>query len=216
MKRRVLHLMTALGLLLRAGDLAAQSAVDVRRPEEKDKAQQKVEKAQNKVAQSANVEIKGATAFKDNELRSQLKEQIAAIEEFGLTAARADDAAFFLELFYRKHGYSKVDVRYSLGGNNQLRLDVDEGPLVTLGTVNFVGNENEKVETLFEYAVGPTRERYGKTQRNLPFVSSDLEEGVDLVHRLYIADGFLDAIVQAPHYAFSDDGSRVDATIAIV
>lgn len=193
-----------------------QTAVQVPRPEEKDKAQRAVAKEQNKVAQSANLEINGAKAFSEKELRTQLKEQITAIEEFGLSPARADDAGFFLELFYRKHGYSKVNVRYSLPGGSRLRLDIDEGPLVTLANVTFVGNEHQPAEKLFEYAVGPTRERYSKAQRNLPFVASDLNEGADLVHRLYIAEGFLDSIVPAPRFNFVADGSRVDATIAIV
>ncbi len=202
--------------MLAASLARAQTAVQTPRPEERDREQRVVEKQQNKVAQNANVELNGVSAFSDKELRSQLKEQIAAIEEFGLTAARADDAAFFLELFYRKHGYSKVDVHYSLPGGNRLRLDVSEGPRVTLASVNFVGNSSQPSEKLFEYAVGPTRERYSKAERKLPFVASDLEEGVDLVHRVYVAEGFLDSIVQAPHYRFSADGSQVDATIAIV
>ncbi len=193
-----------------------QTAVQVPRTAEKDRAERKVAKEQNKVAQSADVEINGATAFSETELRSQLKEQIAALSEFGVTAARADDAAFFLELFYRRHGYSKVNVRYSLPGGRRLRLDVNEGPLVTLGTVKFVGNHHQPSEKLFEYVVGPTRERYSRAQRNLPFVSSDIEEGVDLVHRLYVAEGFLDSIVQAPHYETSANGTRVDARIVIV
>jgi len=61
-------------------------------------------------------------------LRSVLKEEIATIHDFGLTAARADDAAFFLELFYRKHGYAKVDVHYSIEGGSRLVLNVTEGP----------------------------------------------------------------------------------------
>ncbi len=36
------------------------------------------------------------------------------------------------------------------------------------------------------------------------------------MHRLYVAEGFLDSIVQAPHYSFAADGTRVDVTIAIV
>src|SRR6478672_8375446 len=105
--------------ILCCGGLAAavaqgQTAGQVPRTAEKDKAAHAVAREQNKIAQSANLEINGARAFSDTELRTQLKEEITAIEEFGLTAARADDAAFFLQLFYRKHGYSKVEVRYSL------------------------------------------------------------------------------------------------------
>src|SRR5947207_671961 len=192
-----------------------QSAVKVPKVEEKDKAERAVKKQQEKKAQRTSViEFRGQAAFKEKELRSILKEQISTIDDYGLTAARGDDAAFFLELFYRKHGYAKVSVRYSIDGD-RLVLDIKEGPLVTLGLVNFVGNQHQPAEVLFDYAVGPTRERYSSMQQKLPFVAADVEEGADLVHRLYIANGYLNAKVDPPIYHYADDGSQVDATIPI-
>src|SRR3954471_17715542 len=193
----------------------AQTAVKVPKPEEKDKAEKAVKKEQEKTAQRTSaIEFRGQRAFNEKLLRSTLKEQITTIDTYGLTAARGDDAAFFLELFYRKQGYAKVSVRYTIEGD-RLRLDINEGPLVTLGLVNFVGNQNQPSEILFDYAVGPTRERYSSMQKNLPFVAADVEEGADLVHRLYISNGYLDAQVEKPLYHYSDDGVRVDATIPI-
>src|SRR6266550_8882874 len=110
-----------------------QSAVKVPKVEEKDKAERAVKKQQEKKAQRTSViEFRGQAAFNEKELRSQLKEQITTIDEYGLTAARGDDAAFFLELFYRKHGYAKVSVRYTIESGDRLLLDINEGPLVTL------------------------------------------------------------------------------------
>ena len=193
----------------------AQTAVQVPKIEEKDKAERAIKKQQEKKAQrTSSIEFSGQTAFKEKELRSILKEQITTIDDYGLTAARGDDAAFFLELFYRKHGYAKVSVRYTIDGD-RLRLDINEGPLVTLGLVNFVGNRHQPAEVLFDYAVGPTRERYSSLQKKLPFVAADVEEGADLVHRLYIANGYLDAKVEPPIYHYAEDGSQVDATIPI-
>jgi outer membrane protein insertion porin family len=193
----------------------AQTAVQAPRLEEKQKVKHAVAKQQEKRAQGANIEFRGAVAFSEKELRSQLKEQLSTVEDLGLTAARGDDVAFFLELFYRKHGYAKVTVRYAIGAGNQLRLDINEGPLTILAAVTFEGNTKLPAEKLFEYAVGPTRERYSKAQKNLPFVASDIEEGADLVHRLYIAVGFVDAIVDPPRYSYLDNGSRVNVTISI-
>jgi len=194
----------------------AQTAVKVPKTAEKDKAQRAVAKQQEKKAQHTSViEFHGMAAFSEKELRSHLKEQITTIDDYGLTAARGDDAAFFLELFYRKHGYAKASVRYTIESGDRLRLDITEGPMVTLGLVNFVGNQSQPADFLFDYAVGPTRERYSKLQKNLPFVSADVEEGADLVHRLYVANGFLDAKVDPPIYHYADDGSRVDTTIPI-
>jgi outer membrane protein insertion porin family len=202
-------------LLGAAGGLFGQSAVSQPRREEKDKAAQKVENAQKKQALHASIiEIRGQTAFKDKELRNALKEQITTIDDFGLSPARADDVAFFLELFYRKHGYAKVDVHYAIEGD-KLRLDVNEGPLFTLGEIKFSGNEHEPVDKLFDYMVGPTRERYSKLQKTLPFVDADLKEGADLVQRFYIADGFLEAAVAAPEPSYRANAPIVDVTIQI-
>jgi outer membrane protein assembly complex protein YaeT len=197
-------------------DVAGQTALSVPRPEEKDKAQRKIERQQEKRAQRTTViEFQGARVFDEKELRSQLKDQIITIDQYGLTPARGDDVAFFLELFYRKHGYAKVDVRYVIEPNDRLRLVISEGPLVTLAQINFVGNAHEPTDKLFEYVVGPTRERYSKLQKKLPFVAADVEEGVDLVHRQYVADGFLDSVIDPPIYQDTATADQVDVTITI-
>src|SRR5438309_4259345 len=205
----------ALMVVTSVSDLRGQSAVDVKRPEERARERKVIERRETQKARSSNLEIRGTTAFKEEELRSVLKEQIATIHDFGLTAARADDTAFFLELFYRKHGYAKVDVHYSIESGSRLVLDVTEGPQAILGTINFVGNNRVPAEKLFEYAVGPTRERYSRLQKDLPFVATDIQEGADLLHRYYVGEGYLDSAVDAPQYHFSGDGTRVDVTIPV-
>src|SRR5207302_1529484 len=213
MKRAALLLVCGAWMLARA--YAQEHTVDAPHPEEKDKAERKVEKQKEKIAKASNVEIVGAKSFKEKELLTQLKDQIASIEELGLTAARADDAAFFLELFYRKQGFAKVDVHYSIEGGSRLVLNVTEGPQAILGTINFVGNNHVSAEKLFEYAVGPTRERYSRLQKDLPFVATDIQEGADLLHRYYVGEGYLEAAVDAPQFHFSADGARVDVTIPV-
>src|ERR1044071_5644106 len=148
-----------------------QGAVELPQQEQRNKERQAEAKQQTKVAQETGIlEIRGNRAFTEKELRNQLKEQITFIEQNGLTSARADDAAFFLELFYRKHGFAKVNVSYTIVGGGRLRLDISEGPQVFLGTVFFVGNQQIGVDRLFDFAVGPTRERVSKAQKLLPFV----------------------------------------------
>src|SRR5438874_4572755 len=212
--RRAIFLLTVI-VIIDAPSVWGQRAVDVKRPEERAREQKVVERQEKKKAKSTDLEIRGATAFKENELRTALKEQIATIHDFGLTAARADDAAFFLELFYRKHGYAKVDVHYRIESGSRLVLEVTEGPQVILSAINFAGNSQVPAEKLFEYAVGPTRERYSRLQKELPFVATDVQEGADLVHRYYIGEGYLDAVVDSPQYHFSTDGKRADATIPV-
>src|SRR5213594_4779411 len=148
MRHRVLF---SLGSVALAFEVAAQSAVDVARPEERQKARRAVVKEQEKRAkQTSIIEFRGQQAFDQKELRSALKEEITTIEDFGLSPARADDLAFFLEVFYRKHGYADVNVHYTIGSENRLRLDISEGPRMTLGTVTFDGNTREPAERLFD------------------------------------------------------------------
>lgn len=203
-------------LVALAGPLVAQTAVDAPRAEEKQKQQQAVEKVQEKHAQSTTtVEFAGEQAFKEKDLRSAVKEQLTTIDQYGLSAARADDLAFFLEVFYRKHGYTKATVHYKIESGNRLKLEIDEGALMDLGTITFEGNAHQPEKKLFDFVVGPTRERYSKLQRTLPFVASDVQEGADLVRRLYMAEGFLDAVVDPPRYTFVNAANRVDVAIPI-
>jgi len=141
MRYRVLF---CLGSVALAAKVAAQSAVDVKRPEERQKARQAVVKEQEKRAQRTSIiEFRSNQAFDEKALRSTLKEQITTIDDFGLSPARADDLAFFLEVFYRKHGYADVNVHYDIESENRLRLDITEGPRFTIGTVIFEGNARE-------------------------------------------------------------------------
>src|SRR5437764_2618184 len=204
-----------LGTVALALEIAAQS-VDVVRPEDQQKARRAVVKKQEKRAkQTSIIEFRGEQAFKENELRVALKEEITTIEDFGLSPARADDLAFFVEVFYRKHGYAKVDVHYVIESGDRLRLDINEGPRFLLGTMTFDGNAREPADKLFEYMVGPTRERYSRLEKRLPFVGSCLEDGTHLVQRFYVAEGFLNAVVDAPRDKFQPESSEVDVAVPI-
>src|SRR5213083_2261034 len=209
-------ILSSLGTVALAFEVAAQNAVDVVRPEDQQKARRAVVKKQEKRAkQTSIIEFRGEQAFKENELRVALKEEITTIEDFGLSPARADDLAFFLEVFYRKHGYAKVDVHYVIESGDRLRLDINEGPRFLVSQVIFDGNAHKPADKLFEYMVGPTRERYSRVEKRLPFVAADLEEGTHLVQRFYVAQGFLNAVVDPPRDKFQAESSDVDVTVPI-
>jgi outer membrane protein insertion porin family len=205
-----------LGSVALAFEVAAQSAVDVVGTEQRQKADRAVEKEKAKRAkQTSLIEFRGEQAFNEKELRIALKEEITTIEDFGLSPARADDLAFFLAVFYRKHGYAKVDVRYVIESPNRVRLDITEGPQFMVRTVIFDGNAHEPAEKLFAYMIGPTRERYSALQKQYPFVADDMEEGARLVQRFYLAEGFLNAVVNPPHFRFQEQNSDVDVIVPI-
>ncbi|MBA3961690.1 MAG: BamA/TamA family outer membrane protein [Chthoniobacterales bacterium] len=204
----------ALFLGLTSIGLLAQNAIKLPEQEQREKEKKTAAKVEEKVAQQANLEIRGNTAFPDKELRSQLKEQLTTIEQYGLTSARADDASFFLELYYKKHGYAKVNVRYTLVSGTLFRLDIAEGPLVHLGKIQFAGNNQIPTDKLFEYAAGPTRTRYSKATAQLPFVPGDVSEGADLVQRFYVSEGFIECKIDPPTFTYVQP-DLVDAHIVI-
>src|SRR5271154_3658543 len=105
----------------------------------------------------ARVQIvfRGATKFKESELREALGDQIEEIKDSGLTPAAADDAAFFLGLFYHNHGYSQANVKSAINGDS-LALDVSEGPLTQVEEVTFTGNKSIPSAKLRDYMIGAT------------------------------------------------------------
>jgi outer membrane protein assembly complex protein YaeT len=195
---------------------SAQTAVDVVRPEQRQKVERAVAKAKEKRAkQTSIIDFRGEQAFNEKELRTALKEEITTIEDYGLSPARADDLAFFLEVFYRKHGYADVNVHYVIESSSRVRLDITEGPRFMLRTVIFDGNAHEPADKLFDYMIGPTRERYSAVQKQFPFVAADMQEGARLVQRFYLADGFLDAVVDPPRFDFQKQTDEVNVTVPI-
>jgi outer membrane protein insertion porin family len=162
------------------------------------------------------VQFVGVSAFTDNDLRDALADPFDTIQNEGLNRATADDAAFFLELYYRKNGYAFANASYDLLGVKQLRLKVDEGPLVGLGDIRFKGNKSYPDPTNFrEYIIGPTRERFSRTHTDLPYVEADTQKGVELVQRFYLAEGFLDVKTEPIVVEFANKRTRANITIVV-
>jgi outer membrane protein insertion porin family len=161
------------------------------------------------------VEFAGTTAFKDWQLREGIARQIQSIEEFGLDEANVYDAEFFLESFYRRHGYSQATVASNILGPWRLRLSVNEGPLTRVGAITYKGNNAYPDATLTNYLLGPIRERYPRIRQDtrLPFIEGDVFFGAELIRRLYAAEGYLHAVINAPEITLNAD--KTSAAIAL-
>jgi outer membrane protein assembly complex protein YaeT len=160
------------------------------------------------------VTFPGAKSFTPAELSEPLAEPLREIAESGLTKPRADDAAYFLALFYRKHGFPDAEVRYEIRGR-RLVLPVREGRRVYLRKVTFAGNRAIDRKTLYEYMIGGTEERLLKEPTAFPFVAGDLQTGVARIRGLYESEGFLDAVVDDATFTFSRDQTRADVLVRI-
>jgi outer membrane protein insertion porin family len=161
------------------------------------------------------LEFSGNTRFGEAELRETLAEQLKAISEQGLTAAQADDTAFFLGVFYRKQGYSRVEVKWAIRGRNRLHLAVAEGPQTQLAEISFEGVTGLPEATLRDYIIGTTRERFPRMKGNLPFVEVDVQTGVERIRGLYRSEGFLHAEVQEPEITLSPDRKSVAVLVRV-
>jgi outer membrane protein insertion porin family len=164
------------------------------------------------------VEFEGASAFKAWQLREGIARQIQSIEEFGLDEANVYDAEFFLESFYRRHGYSQATVTSNVLGPWRLRLIVSEGPLTRVGAITYKGNTAYSDAVLTNYLLGPIRERYPRIRQDtrLPFIEADVFFGAELIRRLYAAEGYLNAVVNAPEITLNADKTSAAISLTIV
>ena len=138
---------------------------------------------------AARVQFVGNTKFSNRELSAALADPLAAIQQRGLSLPLADDTAYYLEVFYRRHGYPAVDVKYKIR-EPYLELHISEGPFYKLGNITFEGNKTFQPAVLNDYMIGTTRARYSQFQKNLPFVESDLVTGTSLLQSFYVSQGF--------------------------
>jgi outer membrane protein insertion porin family len=162
----------------------------------------------------ARVRYVGNTKFSDKDLGIALADQLAAIQQRGLSLPLADDTAYYLGVFYRRHGYPAVDVKYKIQGP-YLELDISEGPYYKLGEIYFEGNKTFQPTALKDYMIGTTRARYSQFQKELPFVEADLVTGTTLVQSFYVSQGFPQ--VQIVKLTTLPDNRRgaVDAVVTI-
>ncbi len=138
---------------------------------------------------ASRVRFVGNTKFSDRDLSAALADSLAAIQQRGLSLPLADDTAYYLGVFYRRHGYAAVDVKYRIQGP-YLELDISEGPYYKLGEIYFEGNKTFQPATLKDYMIGTTRARFSQFQKQLPFVEADLVTGTTLLQSFYISQGF--------------------------
>ena len=163
---------------------------------------------------TGKVQFVGARTFSAAELLVPLAEPMREINEQGLTKPRADDAAYFLALFYRKNGFPNVEVGYEIRGS-RLVLRIAEGHRVYLRRVTFAGNHAINTATLYDYMIGATQERLLMEPAAFPFVQADLGTGVARLRGLYESEGFLDAAITDAAISFSRDGTHTDVLVRI-
>lgn len=163
---------------------------------------------------ASRVYFTGNQSFDSNQLRQAIADQLQSIQAQGLTLPVADDTAYYVDVFYRRHGYPNVNVNYQIKGN-VLELDISEGRYYQLGEIYFEGNTAFTPKELKDYMIGTTRARLSQFKKQLPFVQADLETGSGLLQNYYISQGFPDAQVQSLQFRYDETRDAVDVTVPI-
>ncbi|MEM8954561.1 MAG: BamA/TamA family outer membrane protein [Verrucomicrobiota bacterium] len=143
--------------------------------------------------------------------------QVRNLEESGVTMARADDAAFFLEEGIRGLGYKDAKVEWEITPANDVVLSVQEAKEVYLGELEVSGNEHLSEGAIRELITQATRKRLGYSINapDIPFVDDDVRAGVEAIRHLYILMGYADVVVELTETIHRPEMNRMDLTIRI-
>lgn len=160
--------------------------------------------------------FQGNAAMSEAVLRRDAAAELEAFEKEGHQPADIDDAAFQMQLAYRKAGYAFATVDYQIETKDTattVTFLISEGPRVIIRDIILVGNKAFNDDVLMAYF---EKDRTGFLhQGELIFVRSDVEGAVDEIRARYVTHGYLDAVVEKPDLQFNADRSRVDITIRI-
>ncbi len=145
------------------------------------------------------VEIEGVRSVSAEKAHAWIASQEEYVKSAGISPARADDLAYFLETALRQRGYSKATVDWRLTGSGQERrihLIVDEGSELKLGRLTVDGAKALDDAAIFELLTTPTTKRLKNVEtKNLPYVKTDIEEGRAQVVAFYQLMGYREAKV---------------------
>jgi outer membrane protein assembly complex protein YaeT len=161
------------------------------------------------------VHFAGVTAFTEKQLTTAIADQITEMNQSGVNAAFADDAAFFLSIFYRNHGYSSVTVDSAVLGIHSVQLTVHEGPLTLLSGLDFKGVSGLPLDSLKADILNDTQARLPNKKTPVPFVQSDVDNGVDRIRGLYASSGFLDAVVDPAKVTFNSAKTQASVVVTV-
>jgi outer membrane protein insertion porin family len=158
------------------------------------------------------VRYEGVTQMQES-LEEVVKDQLAQSADTAASGALADDLAFFARRHYQAQGYPDAAVAWRID-SGAVVLIVTEGMPQVVGETTFPGNPDLDEQELRRYLLRPTKERVGKLKDELPFVQAEIADGMDLVHRYILSQGYIDSTVAEPVVEPGADG-KVKLTVTI-
>jgi outer membrane protein assembly complex protein YaeT len=166
--------------------------------------------------QGAVYVFQGTSEKSAAELRQAAAEELDDFEANGRRRSDLDDAAYQMELAYRRDGFAFARVEYGLSEEAERALvvfTVAEGPRVLVGEIRISGNAAVDGEILGAFFRPETPGILPAAER--PFVPSELEAAAEGIRDYYHGRGYLDAAVDGPHYEFAPDRRRVSVTLHV-
>jgi outer membrane protein assembly complex protein YaeT len=158
--------------------------------------------------------FQGNEALSEMTLRKAAVDELTSFDQQGQRRADVDDAAFQMELAYRKAGYAFATVDYlieQVEGKPLVKFIISEGPRVILREIEITGNAEFDAQKLLSFFEGEKEGSLSKGQ--LLFIKSDIQSALSQMRDFYILQGYSDVIVEEPSFSFSDD--QTEATVDI-
>jgi outer membrane protein assembly complex protein YaeT len=158
--------------------------------------------------------FQGNEALSATTLRKAAINELTAFDQLGQRRSDVDDAAFQMELAYRKDGYTFATVDYQIEQIEEalvVTFTIHEGPRVILKKIEITGNAAFNIQKLLPFFEGEKTGLFGRGQ--LLFNKSDIQSALSQIQDFYISQGYRDVMVDEPHFSFSDD--RTEATVTV-
>ncbi|MBP6603180.1 MAG: BamA/TamA family outer membrane protein [Verrucomicrobiales bacterium] len=140
------------------------------------------------------VRIQGLQSVSPDQASSWISSQLKYVESSGVTGAKADDLAYFLENAMREQGFREATVDWKLEGsgeNTKIILTASEGNSLMVGAIDITGNDELEDAAVIELLTALTRKRLEKKpEEAIPYVARDIEQGRAKVASFYRLLGF--------------------------
>lgn len=140
------------------------------------------------------VKITGLQSIRPDQAWEWIDSQLELTESTGVSMARADDLAFFLENAMREQGYKAATVDWEVEGSGdeaRIVLKVAEGESLMVGAISVTGNTSLETPAVIELLTSPTRQRLKKKpEESIPYVARDIEQGKSKLISFYKMLGF--------------------------
>ncbi len=161
------------------------------------------------------ITFSGNKTISAKKLRQSAKNELADFSKNIQQKNAVDDAAFQMELAYRRAGFPFTEVDYEYRSDDLTafaRFIIREGPKTEVGALRISGNTAFNAATLLAFFDFPTQ---GLTDPGRLYVDTVVREGISKIRDLYRSEGYLLVSVSSPALVFSEDRASVDIDIAV-